>query len=199
MARILLTHVPDMLENYYGPRALAEMRKLGEVRLNTSGKVLDAKALADAAKGCEIIVSDRQTPGAAEFFPLAVDCCAFLRVAVDIRNIDVEAASREGVLVTRATPGFMASVSEMAIGMMIDCARGITDASVSHPSAGVYCIDVDGGAINVSGTIDSAAPAPGGTFTAGVLLNTCPAGKEVEVKTYSGGAPTDLPFYLLVN
>ena len=66
--RIFLTHVPDMLENYYGPRALAEMRKLGEVRTNTSGKVLDAKALAEAAKGCEIIVSDRQTPGPAEFF-----------------------------------------------------------------------------------------------------------------------------------
>jgi len=130
--RIFLTHVPDMLENYYGPRALAEMRKLGEVRLNTSGKVLDAKALAEAAKGCEIIVSDRQTPGPMEFFPLAGDCCAFLRVAVDIRNIDVEAASREGVLVTRATPGFMASVSEMAIGMMIDCARGITDATIQY-------------------------------------------------------------------
>ena len=130
--RIFLTHVPDMLENYYGERALAEMRKLGEVRLNTSGKVLDAKALAEAAKGCEIIVSDRQTPGPGEFFPLAPDCCAFLRVAVDIRNIDVEAASREGVLVTRATPGFMASVSEMAIGMMIDCARGITEATIQY-------------------------------------------------------------------
>src|SRR5947207_3316766 len=130
--RIFLTHVPDMLENYYGPRALAEMRKLGEVRLNTAGKVLDARALAEAAKGCEIIVSDRQTPGPAEFFPLAPDCCAFLRVAVDIRNIDVEAASREGVLVTRATPGFMASVSEMAIGMMIDCARGMTAATISY-------------------------------------------------------------------
>ena len=93
---IFLTHVPDMLENYYGPRALAEMRKLGEVRLNETGKVLDAKALAEAAKGCEIIVSDRQTPGPAEFFPLAPDVCAFLRVAVDIRNIDVEAASRAG-------------------------------------------------------------------------------------------------------
>ena len=125
--RIFLTHVPDMLENYYGPRALAEMRKLGEVRTNTSGKVLDAKALAEAAKGCEIIVSDRQTPGPAEFFPLAPDCCAFLRVAVDIRNIDVDAASAQGILVTRATPGFMASVSEMAIGMMIDLAREITD------------------------------------------------------------------------
>ena len=130
--RIFLTHVPDMLENYYGPRALAEMRKHGEVRLNTSGTVLDAKALAEAAKGCEIVVSDRQTPGPAEFFPLAPDCCAFLRVAVDIRNIDVEAASAQGILVTRATPGFMASVSEMAIGMMIDCGRGITDATISY-------------------------------------------------------------------
>ena len=130
--RIFLTHVPDMLENYYGGRALAEMRKLGEVRLNEAGRVLDAKALAAAAKGCEIIVSDRQTPGPAGFFPLAPDCCAFLRVAVDIRNIDVEAASREGVLVTRATPGFMASVSEMTLGMMIDLGRGITDATISY-------------------------------------------------------------------
>lgn len=130
--RIFLTHVPDMLENYYGPRALAAMRKLGEVRTNTTGKVLDAKALAEAAKGCEIIVSDRQTPGPAEFFPLAPDCCAFLRVAVDIRNIDVDAASAQGVLVTRATPGFMASVSEMAIGMMIDCGRKITDQVIDY-------------------------------------------------------------------
>jgi D-3-phosphoglycerate dehydrogenase / 2-oxoglutarate reductase len=132
MPPILLTHVPNMLENYYGPRAPAEMRKHGEVRLNTSGKVLDATALAEAAKGCEIIVSDRQTPGPAEFFSAAPDCCVFLRVAVDIRNIDVDAASRAGVLVTRATPGFMASVSEMTIGMMIDLARGITDATISY-------------------------------------------------------------------
>jgi D-3-phosphoglycerate dehydrogenase len=136
MARIFLTHVPDMLENYYGARALAAMRQLGEVRLNTTGKVLDAKALAEAAKGCEIIVSDRQTPGPAEFFSLAPDACAFLRVAVDIRNIDVAAASKEGVLVTQATPGFMASVSEMAIGMMIDLARGITDSVITYRNGG---------------------------------------------------------------
>lgn len=130
--RILLTHVPDMLENYYGPRALAAMRKLGEVRLNETGKVLDARALAEAAKGCDIVVSDRQTPGPAEFFSAASDVCAFLRVAVDIRNIDVGAASHEGVLVTQATPGFIPSVSEMAIGMMIDLARGITAAVISY-------------------------------------------------------------------
>jgi D-3-phosphoglycerate dehydrogenase / 2-oxoglutarate reductase len=132
MARIFLTHIPDMLQNYYGARALAALKQHGEVRLNETGRVLDAKALAEAARGCEIIVSDRQTPGPAEFFPLAPDVCAFLRVAVDIRNIDVAAASAAGVLVTRATPGFAHSVAEMAVGYMIDCARGVTDAVIAY-------------------------------------------------------------------
>src|SRR6476646_3143885 len=153
--RIFLTHVPDMLENYYGTRALAEMRKLGEVRTNTTGKVLDAKALADAAKGCEIIVSDRQPPGPAEFFPLAPDCCAFLRVAVDIRNIDVEASSREGVLVTRATPGFMAPVSEMAIGIMIDCTRKMNDSVIEYRAGKEAeprkCLQLHGSMVGIMG------------------------------------------------
>ena len=136
MPAIFLTHIPDMLANYYGERALAELRKLGEVRLNETGKVLDAQALAAAARGCQIIVSDRQTPGPAEFFPLAPDLVAFLRVAVDIRNIDVAAASREGILVTHATPGFIASVAEMAIGFMIDCGRHITEAASVYRAGG---------------------------------------------------------------
>lgn len=129
MAKIFLTHIPDMLENYYGPRAVAELRKLGEVRVNETGKVLDAQALAKAAQGCEIIVSDRQTSGPTEFFPLAGDCVAFLRCAIDIRNIDVVAASREGILVTHATAGFIPSVAEMAVGYMIDLGRHITTAT----------------------------------------------------------------------
>jgi D-3-phosphoglycerate dehydrogenase len=126
---IFLTHIPDMLKNYYGERALAELRKLGDVRLNDTGQVLDAKALAKAAQGCEIIVSDRQTAGPAEFFSLVGDLVAFLRVAVDIRNVDIAAASAQGILVTHATPGFVASVAEMAIGFMVDCGRHVTEAA----------------------------------------------------------------------
>jgi D-3-phosphoglycerate dehydrogenase len=126
VARIFLAHTPDMLENYYGPRALAELRKLGEVRVNETGNILDADALAKEARGCEIVISDRQTAGPAAFFTQAPDCVAFLRVAIDIRNIDVPAASKQGILVTQATAGFIASVSEMAIGYMIDCGRHIT-------------------------------------------------------------------------
>jgi D-3-phosphoglycerate dehydrogenase len=135
MALILLTHTPDMLRNYYGPRALEELRALGEVRLN-SGGVLDTEALIEGARGCDIVVSDRQTPGEARFFAEARDIAAFLRVAVDIRNIDVAAASRHGILVTRASPGFIPAVAEMAVGFMVDLARGIPEAVAGYRAGG---------------------------------------------------------------
>lgn len=126
-----------MLENYYGARALAALRALGEVKLNDTGQVLDAKALAAAARGCDIVVSDRQTAAPAAFFAAAPDIVAVLRVAVDIRNIDVAAASDAGILVTQATPGFTASVAEMAIGYMVDLGRGVTDYSTVYRSGRV--------------------------------------------------------------
>ena len=132
MPRIFLTHIPEMLANYYGDRAVNALRELGEVRLNPGADVLDADALADAARGCEIIVSDRQTAGPARFFERAPDVVAFLRCAIDIRNIDVAAASAQGVLVTQATAGFLASVSEVAIGFMVDLGRGIMDSTMAY-------------------------------------------------------------------
>lgn len=132
MPTIFLTHTPDMLANYYGARALTALRALAPVRLNETGAVLDAATLAREANGCEIVISDRQTAAPAELFPLMPDLVALLRVAVDIRNIDIQAASAHGVLVTHATPGFVASVAEMAIGYMVDCARHITAATIDY-------------------------------------------------------------------
>jgi D-3-phosphoglycerate dehydrogenase len=51
---------------------------------------------------------------------------AFVRCAVDIRTVDVDAASELGVLVTQASAGFVPSVSEWVIGAMLDLARGTT-------------------------------------------------------------------------
>ena len=132
MPTILLTHSPDMLANYYGESALAALHKLGSVRRNDTGRVLDTRALIEAARGCDIVISDRQTAGPAKFFDNAPDLAAFLRVAVDIRNIDVEAASTQGILVTRASPGFAASVAEMAIGFMIDRGRHVSEAAEAY-------------------------------------------------------------------
>ena len=121
MARVFLTHTPEALENYYGERALAGISELGELRFNDSAAPLSSEALIEASAGCEIIVSDRQTPGDALLFDASPNLVAFLRCAVDIRTVDVAAASRNGILVTNASPGFVNAVVELAhnLGMEV--------------------------------------------------------------------------------
>ena len=55
-----------------------------------------------------------------------------MRCAVDIRNIDVAAASSAGVLVTRASPGFVPAVAELALGFMVDLSRGVSRAIADY-------------------------------------------------------------------
>jgi D-3-phosphoglycerate dehydrogenase len=74
------------------------------------------------------------TEGPGEIFPRLPKLRAFVRCAVDIRNIDVEAASAAGVLVTRAGPGFVQSVAELALGFMVDLSRGISPATAEYHS-----------------------------------------------------------------
>ena len=129
MTTIFLAHTPDMLANYYGDRPLAALQRLGEIRFNETGRVLDDPALlARAAGNAAIVVADRQTPAPAAFFDAMPGLLAICRVAVDIRNIDVAAASRHGILVTQASPGFVNAVAELAIGMMVDLGRHVSDA-----------------------------------------------------------------------
>ncbi|NDP61005.1 MAG: hydroxyacid dehydrogenase, partial [Oxalobacteraceae bacterium] len=108
MARIFLTHPDEARRLYYGEKALAGLQALGDVRLNTTGRELSMPELIEAARGCEVIVSYRQTPGEASLFRGLPDLVAFSRCAIDIRNVDVEAASQQGVLVTQASAGFIA-------------------------------------------------------------------------------------------
>jgi D-3-phosphoglycerate dehydrogenase len=124
--KILLTHSPEALKLYYGERALAGLLKLGEVSLNKRPSPLEGEDLLAAAADCDLIVSYRQSPGPAAVFERLPKLKAFLRCAIDIRNIDVAAASRAGVLVTQASAGFVTAVSELVLGFLVDLSRGIT-------------------------------------------------------------------------
>jgi D-3-phosphoglycerate dehydrogenase len=126
MLRVFLAHTPEMRANYYGDRALAALRRVAQVTTHEGEAPLFGAALAAAAAGCQAIVADRATPGTAETFAAAPDLISFHRVAVDVSTIDIAAASRAGVLVTQATPGFVDSVAELAIGMMVDLAREVS-------------------------------------------------------------------------
>jgi D-3-phosphoglycerate dehydrogenase len=129
--RILLTHTPETRGLYYGARALSGLRALGEVVLHEGSEPLDTGALIKAARSCQIIVADRATACPAELFTALPELVSVSRVAMDIRNIDVEAASAQGVLVTKASRSWVAAVSELAIGLMIDVARGVTRADAA--------------------------------------------------------------------
>jgi D-3-phosphoglycerate dehydrogenase len=134
MTRVLLTHTPQARRQYYGERSLNGLQALAQVVLHEAGDALDAAGLIEAARDVDIIVADRLTEGPAEIFPRLPKLRAFVRCAVDIRNIDVAAASTAGVLVTRAGPGFVPSVAELAIGFMVDLSRGISRAVADYHS-----------------------------------------------------------------
>jgi len=130
--KILLTHSPEALGLYYGPRALAGLKEVGDVRLHQGNVPLEGEALIKAADECDLIVSYRQSPGPAALFERLPKLRAFLRCAIDIRNVDVAAASKAGVLVTHASAGFVTSVSELVIGLLVDLSRGITSSTIEY-------------------------------------------------------------------
>jgi D-3-phosphoglycerate dehydrogenase len=135
--KVLLTHTQQFRRDYYGARSLAGLQAIADVILNEADDALDAGGLIEAARDAEIIVADRLTEGQGRIFSYLPKLRAFIRCAVDIRNIDVAAASAAGVLVTRAGPGFVPSVAELALGFLVDLSRGISRATADYHSGRV--------------------------------------------------------------
>ena len=133
--RVLLTHPPEFRRQYYGERSLAGLRAMAEVKLHDGSEPFDTDGLVSAAQDVDIIVADRMTEGRSAIFRELPQLRAFVRCAVDIRNIDVSAASEAGVLVTRASPGFVPAVAELALGFMVDLSRGISRATADYHAA----------------------------------------------------------------
>jgi D-3-phosphoglycerate dehydrogenase len=124
--KLLLTHTPHARAQYYGERALGRLRQLVELVLHEGAAPLDAAGLIALARDVDFIVADRATALPAPVFAGLPGLRAVMRCAVDIRNIDLAAASKAGVLVTHAEAGFVASVVELTLGLMIDLSRGIS-------------------------------------------------------------------------
>lgn len=130
--KLLLTHVPLARRQYYGARALARLQELVEVTLHEGDAPLDPKGVIAAARDVDLIIADRSTAVPSEIFAALPELRVVMRSAVDIRNIDVAAASAAGVLVTHAEPGFVKSVVELTLGFLVDLSRGISRATADY-------------------------------------------------------------------
>jgi D-3-phosphoglycerate dehydrogenase len=131
--RVFLTHNPEDLEAYYG-RALPELEAIAEAVPNPTGHDLDTAELIEASTGCDIIVSHRGTRAEPALFERSPRLLAFLRCAVDISDVDVDAAGRAGVLVGRAAKSFIPSTAELALGLMLDVARNVSVSTIDYQS-----------------------------------------------------------------
>lgn len=129
--RVFLTHNPEDLDAYYRT-ALPQLEAIADVVLNPSDRDLTTPELIGASAGCDVIVAHRATPGEPELFEQSPELLAFLRCAVDISTIDVEAASRTGVLVARAGPTYVPSTAELALGLLLDTARHISTSTMEY-------------------------------------------------------------------
>jgi D-3-phosphoglycerate dehydrogenase len=133
--KLLLTHVPQARRQYYGARALARLQELVEVVLHEGDAPLDAAGLIGMGRGVDFIIADRSTAVPGEVFENLPGLRVVMRSAIDIRNVDVAAASKAGVLVTRAEAGFVPSVVELTLGLLVDLCRGVSR-SVADYQAG---------------------------------------------------------------
>lgn len=132
MTTVFVSHPQSKLAHYFGERASNALRVFAQVRFNPEDRDLSSHEIAELARDCDAIVSYRQTVGDEALFAALPKLQAFVRCAIDIRNIDLAAASRHGVLVTQASAGFIASVSEWIVGAMIDLARGISTSTALY-------------------------------------------------------------------
>jgi D-3-phosphoglycerate dehydrogenase len=85
-----------------------------------------------AARDVDFIIADRATAMPGETFAGLPRLKAVMRSAIDIRNIDVAAASQAGVLVTHAEAGFVKSVVELTVGFLVDLSRGVSRAVAAY-------------------------------------------------------------------
>jgi D-3-phosphoglycerate dehydrogenase len=129
--RVLLAHSAGDRDLYYG-RALPHLRKLVEVRENSHDHVLTEDELAEAAQGCQIIIQHRSVAVGAGLFDRIPDVVAYLQCAVDVRAVDIAAASRNHVLVGNAGAHFVDSTMEMALGLMLAASRNIAISTAEY-------------------------------------------------------------------
>src|SRR4051794_7920409 len=118
MYTFFLSHTQKDLELLYSNEALEQLQSMGNIVFNPVDRPLDTHELMEAAHSANFIISTVRTGGSKEFFENSPNLIGFIRAGVDIRNVNFEAAAKEGILVCNCPGIYEAPVVELVIGYL---------------------------------------------------------------------------------
>jgi phosphoglycerate dehydrogenase-like enzyme len=123
-ARIFLAPAPRAVKDIFDADDLARLRALGELIIHEDGPVTDA-VFEQKAAGATIIMGQFDLP--AERLQKLPDLKVIFNVEGNfLPNIDYAYCFSHGVRILNVSPVFAEPVSEVALGMAIDLARGVS-------------------------------------------------------------------------
>jgi len=108
------------------PDLLEELRRHAQVDFIEVSKTMRGRELAEVLAGYHFIVASVNPLYDAEFMKHQRDLLLIARHGIGVDNVDVKAATEEGVLVTRV-PGFKErdAVAELAVALALDVVRKV--------------------------------------------------------------------------
>ena len=148
---ILVDPLPRTLEMICDAPTLARLRALGPLVIHEDGPMPDELVERHLGEAVAIV---GQTAMPAERLARAPKLRAIVNVEGNfLPNVDYEAALARGVHVLNASPAFALPVAEMALGMAIDLARGISAADrAMRAGRETYGLDSNAEAFLISGS-----------------------------------------------
>jgi len=121
--RVFLTHTRSDLRSFFPRPALERLRSFADVSTNDSDEHLSPSELLRVAPESQYVVTEWATGADAAYLESNRSLIAICRVGVEILNVDIPAATANGVLVVNL-PGIHAnSVIELTLAYMIMSAR----------------------------------------------------------------------------
>ncbi len=112
--------------------ALRELERLGEVVRLDLPRDIGGRELAERLRGVHFVIASVTPRYGREFFEHNGDVVLVARHGIGYDNVDVEAATEHGVVVSRV-PGHVEreAVAELAIALMLDAARRVSHSFIA--------------------------------------------------------------------
>ena len=154
--RILLSHPSQDIGVVFPNSALERLRGIGEVILNPLDRRMTAEEFRDAAQDVDAVITEWYTGSDSRFFDAQKRLRLFARAAERLINIDLAAATRNGIIVAHVPERYMAGVVQLTLTYLFCLATGIWEQQDALRRAGTIMvrrpgIDLAGKAIGLIG------------------------------------------------